>query len=82
MKAFPPSGSIPRTSLWRRADTGQEARILLTSKAFAVLEHLVEHAGWLVTHKRHLELKFCYKTVKRQAASLSYSWVPSQEIAT
>jgi DNA-binding response OmpR family regulator len=80
MKVFPPSRlDTANQCLWRRADTGQEARSLLTPKAFAVLEHLVEHAGRLVTHDemfqavRYLELKFCYKTLKRQAASLSYS---------
>ena len=31
--------------LLRRCDTGPEERILLTPKAFAVLTHLVEHAG-------------------------------------
>src|ERR1700723_1108734 len=41
--------------LWRRGDTGQEERVLLTPKAFAVLDHLVEHAGRLVTHKQLLE---------------------------
>jgi DNA-binding winged helix-turn-helix (wHTH) protein len=41
--------------LWRRSDTGPEERILLTPKAFAVLTHLVEHAGRLVTHNELLE---------------------------
>jgi DNA-binding response OmpR family regulator len=36
--------------LWRRGDAAREERILLTPKAFAVLTHLVEHAGRLVTH--------------------------------
>jgi DNA-binding winged helix-turn-helix (wHTH) protein/tetratricopeptide (TPR) repeat protein len=35
--------------LWRRVDTGNNERIPLTPKAFAVLRHLVEHAGRLVT---------------------------------
>ena len=42
-----PSSDVPfridtaNQCLWRRADTGQEARILLTPKAFAVLAYLV-----------------------------------------
>jgi DNA-binding winged helix-turn-helix (wHTH) protein len=35
--------------LWRRGDTGDDERILLTPKAFAVLQYLVKHAGRLVT---------------------------------
>jgi predicted ATPase/DNA-binding winged helix-turn-helix (wHTH) protein len=35
--------------LWRHMDTGADERILLTPKAFAVLRHLVEHAGRLMT---------------------------------
>src|ERR1700733_7930363 len=41
--------------LWRRGDTGLEARILLAPKTFAVLAYLVEHAGRLVTHDELLE---------------------------
>jgi DNA-binding winged helix-turn-helix (wHTH) protein len=41
--------------LWRRGDAALEERILLTPKAFAVLTHLVEHAGRLVTHDELLE---------------------------
>jgi DNA-binding winged helix-turn-helix (wHTH) protein len=40
--------------LWRRGDTMEE-RILLTPKTFAVLAHLVENAGRLVTHDELLE---------------------------
>jgi DNA-binding winged helix-turn-helix (wHTH) protein/tetratricopeptide (TPR) repeat protein len=36
--------------LWRHMDTGDDERILLTPKAFAVLRHLVERAGRLVTN--------------------------------
>jgi DNA-binding response OmpR family regulator len=50
MKVFPSFRlDTANQCLWRRADTGREARILLTPKGFAVLEHLVEHAGRLVT---------------------------------
>ena len=41
--------------LWRRADTGDDDRIPLTPKAFAVLQYLVEHAGRLVTQDELLE---------------------------
>ena len=34
--------------LWRRGDKGDDQRIVLTPKAFAVLRYLVEHAGRLV----------------------------------
>jgi len=62
MKVFPPSRlDTANQCLWRRADTGQEARSLL-----------VTHDEMLQA-VRYLELKFCYKTLKRQAASLSYS---------
>ena len=40
--------------LWRRRDS-QDERILLTPKAFAVLRHLVEHAGCLVTQDELLQ---------------------------
>jgi DNA-binding winged helix-turn-helix (wHTH) protein/tetratricopeptide (TPR) repeat protein len=41
--------------LWRRSGTGGEERILLTPTEFAVLDHLVEHAGQLVTHRELLD---------------------------
>src|SRR5258708_1726848 len=41
--------------LWRRADGGNEERILLAPKAFAVLHYLVEHAGRLVTRDELLD---------------------------
>ena len=42
--------------LWRRVDEGSpEERILLPPKAFAVLRHLVEHAGRLVTEEELLK---------------------------
>ena len=40
--------------LWRRGDGGREERILLTPKAFAVLEYLVERSGRLVSHRELL----------------------------
>lgn len=41
--------------LWRHRDDGDEERIRLTPKAFAVLRYLVEHAGRLVTQSELLE---------------------------
>src|SRR6202789_1273689 len=68
MKVFPPLRlDATHTCLWRRADTGQEARVLLTPKAFAVLEHLVEHAGRLVTHDEMLQAVWPGTIVEPQA---------------
>jgi len=51
MKEFPPFRlDIVNQCLWRHRTRGDDERILLTPKAFAVLRHLVEHAGQLVTH--------------------------------
>jgi DNA-binding winged helix-turn-helix (wHTH) protein len=41
--------------LWRRTGSGGEERILLTPAEFGVLDHLVEHAGQLVTHRELLD---------------------------
>ncbi len=50
MKEFPPFRlDTVNQCLWRREDTGNDERIQLTPKAYAVLLHLVEHAGRLVT---------------------------------
>ncbi|MGH7520566.1 MAG: ATP-binding protein, partial [Gemmatimonadales bacterium] len=40
--------------LWRRTGSGEE-RILLTPTEYGVLDHLVEHAGQLVTHRELLD---------------------------
>jgi DNA-binding winged helix-turn-helix (wHTH) protein len=68
MKVFPPFRlDAMNQCLWRRGDTGQEARILLAPKAFAVLEHLVEHAGRLVTHDEMLQAVWPGTIVEPQA---------------
>jgi len=41
--------------LWRRRDAGDDERIQLTPKAFAVLRYLAEHAGRLVTQDELLD---------------------------
>src|SRR3984885_14178715 len=53
--------------LWRRGDTGLEARILLAPKTFAVLAYLVEHAGRLVTHDELLEAVWPGSVIEPQA---------------
>jgi DNA-binding winged helix-turn-helix (wHTH) protein len=68
MKVFPPFRlDTANQCLWRRGDTGQEARILLTPKAFAVLAYLVEHAGRLVTPDELLEAAWSGRVVEPQA---------------
>ena len=45
MKEFPPFRLDPvNQCLWRRRDDADEQPIVLTSKAFAMLRYLVEHA--------------------------------------
>ena len=53
--------------LWRNGDAGQEERILLTPKAFAVLAYLVEHAGRLVTPDELLEAVWSGRVIEPQA---------------
>jgi DNA-binding winged helix-turn-helix (wHTH) protein len=68
MKVFPPFRlDTVNQCFWRRGDTGQEERILLTPKAFALLEYLVEHAGRLVTHDELLEALWPDTVVEPQA---------------
>jgi DNA-binding winged helix-turn-helix (wHTH) protein/tetratricopeptide (TPR) repeat protein len=51
-REFPPFRLDPvNQCLWRRWDSGDEERILVTPKAFAVLSYLVDHAGRLVTQE-------------------------------
>jgi DNA-binding winged helix-turn-helix (wHTH) protein/tetratricopeptide (TPR) repeat protein len=68
MKVFAPFRFDPTNQcLWRRADTGEEARVLLAPKAFALLSHLVEHAGQLVTHEELLDAVWPGSVVEPQA---------------
>jgi DNA-binding winged helix-turn-helix (wHTH) protein/tetratricopeptide (TPR) repeat protein len=41
--------------LWRRAAQGKDERVLLKPKPFAILHHLVQHAGRLVTQEELLD---------------------------
>src|SRR6202021_3164798 len=68
MKGVPPFRvDTVNQCFWRRGYTGQEERILLTPKAFALLEYLVEHAGRLVTHDELLEALWPDTVVEPQA---------------
>jgi DNA-binding winged helix-turn-helix (wHTH) protein len=58
---------IVNQCLWRRTDEGEDERILLTPKAFAVLNHLVEHAGQLVTHRQLLDAVWPRTAIEPQA---------------
>src|ERR1700674_4992791 len=54
MKEFPPFRlDTANQCLWR-TDAGNEERIRITPKAFAVLRYLVEHAGRLITQEELL----------------------------
>ena len=53
--------------LWRRRDTGNDERILMPPTGFAVLCHLVEHAGRLVTERELLEAVWPRAVVEPQA---------------
>jgi len=56
MKEFPPFRlDTVNQCLWRRKDNGEEERILLRPKPFAVLRCLVDHAGRLVTQNELLD---------------------------
>jgi len=55
VNAFPPFRlDSVNQCLWRRRGTGDDERIRLTPKAFAVLQYLVENAGRLVTQEELL----------------------------
>src|SRR5262245_9974284 len=55
MQDFPPFRlDTVNQYLWRQQEMAQDARVLLTPKAFAVLCYLVEHAGQLVTQEELL----------------------------
>jgi DNA-binding winged helix-turn-helix (wHTH) protein len=53
--------------LWRRTGSGERERILLTPTEFGVLDHLVEHAGRLVTHRELLEAVWPETVIEPQA---------------
>ncbi|MDB6103514.1 MAG: transcriptional regulator, putative ATPase, winged helix family [Gammaproteobacteria bacterium] len=68
MKEFPPFRlDVLNQCLWRIGKMESAERILVTPKAFAVLEYLVEHAGQLVTHEELLEGVWPDRMVEPQA---------------
>jgi DNA-binding winged helix-turn-helix (wHTH) protein/tetratricopeptide (TPR) repeat protein len=68
MKEFPPFRlDTVNQCLWRRRTKGADERILLTPKAFAVLHHLVEQAGRLVTHDELLDAVWPNTHIQPQA---------------
>ena len=68
MKEFAPFRLDARNQcLWRAGNMEREERIPVTPKAFAVLEHLVERAGRLVTHQELLDAVWPDCVVEPQA---------------
>jgi len=56
MMEFPPFRlDTVNQCLWRRREASADERVLLTPKAFAVLNHLLKHAGRLVTQDELLQ---------------------------
>ena len=56
MKEFTPFRLDPADQcLWRSKDFGRDERVVLSPKAFAILQYLAEHAGRLVTLDEFLE---------------------------
>jgi len=52
LREFPPFRlDAVNQCLWRRRNSGDQERILVTPKAFAVLSYLLDHAGRLVTQE-------------------------------
>jgi predicted ATPase/DNA-binding winged helix-turn-helix (wHTH) protein len=71
MQEFPPFRLDPvNQCLWRRRETAQDERLLLTPKAFAVLRYLVAHAGQLVTHDELLAAVWPETYVKPEALKM------------
>ena len=68
MKEFPPFRLDPvNQCLWRRSAAGEDERILLTPTEFSVLDHLVERAGQLVTHRELLDAVWPRTAIEPQA---------------
>ena len=68
MKEFPPFRlDTVNQCLWRRRAKGDDERILLTPKAFAVLRHLVDRAERLVTHDELLDAVWPNTHIQPQA---------------
>jgi DNA-binding winged helix-turn-helix (wHTH) protein/tetratricopeptide (TPR) repeat protein len=71
-KEFPPFRlDTTNQCLWRRRDSGDEERILLRPKSYAVLSYLVERAGRLVTEDELLDAVWPEACVEPQAVKSS-----------
>jgi uncharacterized protein with HEPN domain/DNA-binding winged helix-turn-helix (wHTH) protein len=71
-KEFPPFRlDTTNQCLWRRRDSGDEERILLRPKSYAVLRYLVERAGRLVTEDELLDAVWPGVCVEPQAVKSS-----------
>jgi len=64
---FPFRLDLVNQCLWRRSASGDDERILLTPTEFAVLDHLVGHAGQLVTHRQLLDAVWPRTAIEPQA---------------
>ena len=53
--------------LWRSTESGEDERILLTRTEYGVLDHLVAHAGRLVTHRELLDAVWPRTAIEPQA---------------
>ena len=68
MKEFPPFRlDSVNQCLWRRSVSGEDERILLTPTEYSVLDHLVERAGQLVTHRELLDAVWPQTAIEPQA---------------
>ena len=68
MREFPPFRlDSVNQCLWRRGSTGADERILLSPSEYGVLEHLVERAGQLVTHRQLLDAVWPQMAIEPQA---------------
>ena len=71
-KEFPPFRlDTTNQCLWRRRDSGDDERILLRPKSYAVLRYLVERAGRLVTEDELLDAVWPEVCVEPQAVKSS-----------
>jgi Predicted ATPase len=68
VKEFPPFRLDPvNQCLWRRTASAEDERVLLTPTEFGVLDHLVAHAGRLVTHRDLLDAVWPRTAIEPQA---------------
>lgn len=74
MKEFPPFRlDAVNECLWRRTAPDKYERILLTRAQYGLLQHLVEHAGQLVTHQELLEAVWPRMAIEPQVVKSNIS---------